>query len=201
MATIFEKEELTSYHILTSLQKDKNLSQRTLSSHMGVNVASVNFALKRLITKGFIKMIGVNPRRIKYIVTPRGLKEKSELAYKFFDRNFHFYKDVRNDIEEKIQEVSNGKSTKVAICGKNQLSEITVLAIQNMELNLVGIFNGKDSKRGEKFLGHEVYALKNMKDRQPHIVLLTDDENIDLAKDIAKEVGCISIDLTGYYKV
>ncbi|MGR3177370.1 MAG: winged helix-turn-helix transcriptional regulator, partial [Candidatus Anammoxibacter sp.] len=72
MNTIYEKEELTSYHILTNLQKDKNLSQRTLSSHMGVNVASVNFALKRLITKGFIKMIGINPRRIKYIVTPRG---------------------------------------------------------------------------------------------------------------------------------
>lgn len=201
MSTIYEKEELTSYQILTSLQKDKNLSQRTLSSHMGVNVASVNFALKRLITKGFVKMIGVNPRRIKYIVTPKGLKEKSELAYKFFDRNFHFYKDVRSDIEERVQEVSNGKSTKVAICGKNKLSEITVLAIQNMELNLVGIFNGKDSKQGEKFLGHEVYELKNLKDKQPHIVLLTEEENIDLAKDIAEKVGCISIDLTGYYKV
>ena len=198
---IYEKEELTSYHILTSLLRDKSLSQRTLSSHMGVNVASVNFALKRLITKGFVKMIGVNPRRIKYIVTPNGLKEKSELAYKFFDRNFHFYKDVRNDIEERIQEVSNGKSTKVAICGINKLSEITVLAIQNMELKLVGVFNGKDSKRGAKFLGHEVYELKNMKNRQPHIVLLTDDENIEMSINIAKEIGCTTIDLTGYYKV
>ena len=201
MNTIYEKEELTSYHILTNLQKDKNLSQRTLSSHMGVNVASVNFALKRLITKGFIKMIGINPRRIKYIVTPRGLKEKSELAYKFFDRNCPFYKDVRSGIEAMVQEVSNGKSTKVAICGKNQLSEITVLAIQNMGLELVGIFNGKGSKEGEKFLGHEGYELKTLGDKEPQIVLLTDEENIGFAKNIAEKAGCISIDLTGYYKV
>ena len=201
MNTVYEKEELANYHILTSLQKDKNLSQRTLSSHMGVNVASVNFALKRLITKGFIKMIGINPRRIKYIVTHKGLKEKSELAYKFFDRNFHFYKDVRGDIEDMIQEVSNGKGTKVAICGKNQLSEITVLAIQNMGLELVGIFNGNDSKQGEKFLGHEMYKLEDLGSKQPNIVLLTDEESIDFAKDIAEKVGCVPIDLTGYYKV
>lgn len=198
---IYEKEELTNYNILTSLQKDKNVSQRALSSQMGVNVASVNFALKRLITKGFVKMIGVNPRRIKYIVTSKGLKEKSELAYKFFDRNFHFYKDVRNDIEDRIQKVSNGKNKKVAICGINKLSEITVLAIQNMELKLVGIFDGKVGKGNVKFLGYEVYDLKDLKNKQPHIALLTDRKNIDSAVNMSKKIGCIPIDLTGYYKV
>lgn len=198
---IYEKEELTNYHILTTLHKDNNVSQRILSSQIGVNVASVNFALKRLITKGLVKMIGVNPRRIKYIVTPKGLKEKSELAYKFFDRNFHFYKDVRNDIEDRIQEVSNGKNKSVAICGINKLSEITVLAIQNMELKLVGIFDGKDGKHSAKFLGYEVYELKDLKDKQPHIVLLTDKANIDAAINISKKAGCTPIDLTGYYKI
>lgn len=198
---IYKKEELTNYHILKKIEQDENISQRMLSSQMGVNVASINFALKRLITKGLIKMIGVNPRRIRYIITPKGIKEKSELAYKFFGRNFHFYKDVRMDIENKIREISDGRNKKVAIYGTNELSEITCMAIQNMELELVGIFDGNAKKPPTKFLGREVFGLKNLKDKQPYIVLFTDTKDSDQVNSVAKAVGAIVIDLTGYYKV
>ena len=198
---IYEKEELTNYHILTNIHNDKNVSQRVLSSQMGVNVSSINFAIKRLVSKGLVKMIGVNPRRIKYIVTPKGLAAKSALAYKFFDRNFHFYKDVRNDIENRIQKISNGKIGKVAIYGINQLSEITVLAIQNMGLELVGIFDGQINNKGRKFLGYNVYKLENLKNEQPSIVLLTERKNSELAIEISKEIGSILINLAGYYRI
>lgn len=198
---IYEKEELTSYHILKKIELDENISQRMLSNQMGVNVASINFALKRLVTKGLIKMIGINPRRIKYIVTPRGLKEKSELAYKFFERNFYFYKDVRIDVENKITEISNGRK-KVAIYGTNELSEITYLAIQNIELELLGFFNNdRLIKITPKFLGHKVLQLNEIKDIRPHIVLFTQTKDILEIEEIVKDIDAISIDLTGYYKV
>lgn len=197
---IYEKEDLTNYHILTGLIEDANVSQRMLSTQMGVNVASVNFAIRRLITKGFVKMKGANPRRIKYIVTPKGLTEKSALAYKFFDRNFHFYKDVRSDIEGRIQVASEGKEVKVAICGTNKLSEITVLAIQNMESRLVGVFGG-GAERRKKFLGYEVYGLDEMRNKRPNIALLTERDDLDECVKISKESGCVPVDLTGYYRV
>ncbi len=199
--TIYEKEELTNYHILSNIHEDENVSQRKLSSQIGVNVASVNFALKRLITKGFVKMIGVNARRIKYIITPTGIKEKSELAYKFFDRNFHFYKDVRIDIEARIHEVSNGENMKVAISGVNKLSELTFLAIQNMELELIGVFSVKPCKNDEKFLGQKVFGLESIEKIKPNIVLLTESEESDIVAEAAEKAGVNVIDLTGYYKV
>ena len=89
-----QKNELTDYNILKTIESDSTVSQRRLSSQMELNVASVNFALKRLIKKGFIRMIGINPRRIQYFITPEGLREKTQLAYSFFGRNLHFYKEV-----------------------------------------------------------------------------------------------------------
>lgn len=198
---IFEKEDLTDYHILKKVEQDANISQRMLSSQMGVNVASVNFALKRLITKGFIKMIGVNPRRIKYIITHNGIREKSELAYKFFERNFYFYKDVRIDIEKQIAVISNGGGKTVAIYGTNELSEITYMAIQNMELELVGFFNDSSENGDSKFLGNKIFALNNLITIQPHIVLITETDSLDLANEVIKETNAIPLDLTGYYKV
>ncbi|ODS34535.1 MAG: transcriptional regulator protein [Candidatus Scalindua rubra] len=123
----YQKEELTDYHILKTIENDASISQRRLSSQMELNVASVNFALRRLIKKGFIRMVGANPRRIKYYITPEGLREKTQLAYSFFGRNFHFYKEVRNDIETRIIKATNGSKTRIAIYGVNELSEITYM--------------------------------------------------------------------------
>src|SRR5574337_1197860 len=106
------QEEITQYNILQSLENGEQTSQRQLSSQLGINVASINFALKKLTKRGLVKMLGVNPRRIRYILTPKGITEKTQLAYKFFDRNFHFYKAVRKDVENKIDSIPfNGKNS------------------------------------------------------------------------------------------
>ena len=119
-----QKKELTDYNILKTIESDSTVSQRRLSSQMKINVASVNFALKRLVNKGFIRMVGVNPRRIQYFITPEGLREKIQLAYSFFGRNLHFYKEIRSDIESRIVKATNGKETEIAIYGVGGLAEI-----------------------------------------------------------------------------
>ena len=71
------KKEHNDFQILKTVEADSSVSQRKLSSQMDLNVASVNFALKRLIQKGFVMKEGENPRRISYHITPEGLREKS----------------------------------------------------------------------------------------------------------------------------
>ena len=88
------KKEHNDFQILKTVEADSSISQRRLSSQMELNVASVNFALKRLIQKGFIKKEGVNPRRTKYYITPEGLREKTHLAYKFVGQNIHYYNEI-----------------------------------------------------------------------------------------------------------
>ena len=66
------QEEITQYNILQSIENGEQMSQRQLSSQLGINVASINFALKKLTKRGFVKMLSVNPRRMQYILTPKG---------------------------------------------------------------------------------------------------------------------------------
>ncbi len=84
------KKEHNDFQILKTVEADSSVSQRKLSSQMELNVASVNFALKRLIQKGFVTKEGVNPRRVKYHITPEGLRKKTQLAYRFFDRSIPY---------------------------------------------------------------------------------------------------------------
>ena len=174
-----QKKELTDYNILKTIENDPTVSQRGLSSQIEINVASVNFALKRLIKKGFIRMVGVNPRRIQYFITPEGLREKTQLAYSFFGRNFHFYKEIRSDIESRIAKATNGKETEIAIYGVGGLAEITYSVVSLMKWRFLGFFLEDSKDTNEGILSHEVQTLESLKEMQPCLLLLTDEISMD----------------------
>jgi DNA-binding PadR family transcriptional regulator len=177
--TSLQKEELTDYNILKTIESDSTVSQRRLSFQMEINVASVNFALKRLVKKGFVRMVGVNPRRIQYFITPEGLREKIQLAYSFFGRNLHFYKEIRSDIESRIAKASNVKGTEIAIYGVGELSEIAYMAVSAMNINFIGFFLDGSKITNEEIFGHQVQKLESLKEMQPCLLLLTDEFLVD----------------------
>ena len=196
---IYQKEEITDYHILKTVENDPSTSQRKLSSQMEINVASVNFALQRLIKKGLIRMVGVNPRRIKYHITPRGLSEKTQLAYRFFGRNFHFYKEIRNDIEARIIKAVNGSKTRIAIYGVEELAEITYMAVEAKRWKFEGFFVEDSKITTKELFGHKIQGLGTLKDIGPCLLLLTD----ELSGDTISSNNIENIDtlnLLNYYK-
>ena len=128
-------------------------------------------------------MVGVNPRRIQYFITPEGLREKTQLAYSFFGRNFHFYKEIRSDIESRIAKATNGKETEIAIYGIGELSEIAYMVVSLMRWRFVGFFfDGSEIDNNEIF-GHKVQKLENLKEMQPCLLLLTRKLPVDMKFD------------------
>lgn len=174
------QEEITQYNILQSIENGEQISQRQLSSQMGINVASINFALKKLTKRGLVKMLGVNSRRMKYILTPKGITEKTQLAYKFFDRNFHFYKAVRKDVENKINSISFNDRNRIALYGVTDLMELAYLVIQDKEeLDLVAIV---DDEVKIRIFGYHVIGSEEINNHSPDFLLITkelDEEKVN----------------------
>ncbi|MHC4267615.1 MAG: winged helix-turn-helix transcriptional regulator [Planctomycetota bacterium] len=169
------KREYNDFHILKAIEADASVSQRTLSLQMQLNVASVNFAMKRLAQKGFIKMTGENTRRTKYYITPKGSRRKTQLAYKSFGRNIHHFNEIREDIEARIVNAANGTKISVAIYGASTLSEITFMVILKMNYNFLGFFHEDSKITNEKLLGHKVQKLNLLKKNNESLLLLTDE--------------------------
>ncbi len=196
---VYQKEEITDYHILKTVEKDPSTSQRKLSSQMEINVASVNFALRRLIKRGLISMVGVNPRRIKYHITPKGISEKTRLTYKFFGRNFHFYKEIRNEIEAMITKAANSSKTRIAIYGVDELAEITYMAIAAKRWRFEGFFVEDSKITDNELFGQKIQGLEALKNIGPCLLLLTD----ELSEEMISSYNFVNIDtlnLLSYYK-
>ena len=186
------QEEITQYNILQSIENGEQISQRQLSSQLGINVASINFALKKLTKRGLVKMLGANPRRMQYILTPKGIAGKTQLAYKFFDRNFHFYKAVRKDVEDKIGSIPFNNKKRVALYGVTDLMELAYLVIQDKELELVAIV---DDEMKIRIFGYHVMGIDELNNYSPDFLLLTKELDIERTKQISDFTKIVDIRL------
>jgi len=186
------QEEITQYNILQSIENGEQISQRQLSLQLGINVASINFALKKLTKRGLVKMLGVNPRRIQYILTPKGIAEKTQLAYKFFDRNFHFYKAVRKDVENKINSIPFHGKNSVAIYGVTDLMEMAYLVIQDKEIDLVAIV---DNEIKIRIFGYYVVGIDEINKYAPAFLLVTKELDTHTIQQIPNSIKIVDIRL------
>ncbi len=69
------------YEVLSHLGKEKEVTQRKIASGTGLSLGSVNILLKKMVKKGLVKIERLNTRTIRYILTPRGMKEKARITY------------------------------------------------------------------------------------------------------------------------
>ncbi len=199
--TSLQKNELTDYNILKTIESDSTISQRGLSSQMEINVASVNFALKRLIKRGFIRMVGINPRRIQYYITPEGLREKKQLAYKFFGRNIPYYKEVRNDIEAKILQATKGKGARIAMYGANELSEIAYMVVLKMNCNFLGFFLEGSKITDEKILDFNIQELNTLMGERHCLLIITETFPADMINYLETNNDVETLNLMDYITV
>ena len=96
-------QEETSYRVMQLLQENPDLTQRELAEKLGVSVGGVNYCLKALVDKGWVKMKNFAHSKNKfgyvYVLTPHGLTEKADLTARFLKRKMVEYEMLKLEIE------------------------------------------------------------------------------------------------------
>lgn len=134
-------DPILEYKILDAVHKnDGNLTQRHISQKLGRSVASVNFALRLLAVKGYIKITGANPRNLRYSLTPTGILQKSILAYNFLKRQSALYEEVRKGLLEKLSELAGQGVQKVSIYGCTPFTEAAILYLISEGIQVVALY-------------------------------------------------------------
>jgi predicted transcriptional regulator len=138
--------------LLEAVQQNSRVTQRTLANKLGIALGLANIYLKRLMRKGYIKCVNVQPNRISYLITPRGIAEKARLTYEFMDYSLHLYREVRQHLRAIVQECA-AADRRVAIYGRGEAAELAYLSLKEAGIEPVAVF---DAEAGEDFLGMPV---------------------------------------------
>lgn len=95
-------EEEITYRLLKSIDDNPNQSQRELSQSIDVSLGKLNYCLKALVDKGWVKarIFRKNPNKAGYLylLTPRGVEAKAKVTVKFLKRKMREYERIKEEI-------------------------------------------------------------------------------------------------------
>lgn len=114
--TLSKQRQLDAhYQVMHILQKNPHFTQRELSKELGLSLGKLNYCLKALVNKGWIKIGNFNKSESKYryvyLVTPKGFLEKARMTKEFLDRKISEYEALCKEIDELSNEMSLYKNT------------------------------------------------------------------------------------------
>src|SRR5512136_3424722 len=104
--------------LLNHIERDPDTTQATLATQLGVAVGTVNWHLKRLISKGYVKVKRAERRKLLYIITPEGLAIRARLTVDYVEQQFNLYRRVRQKVKECIGQLKKDGYDRIRLVGE-----------------------------------------------------------------------------------
>jgi DNA-binding MarR family transcriptional regulator len=110
--------------LLEQIEDDPDVTQASLAIQLGIAVGTVNWYLKRLIAKGYVKVKRAQRRKLRYIITPEGLAFRARLTIHYIDQSMRLYRRTRQHVRELLVEVKQAGFEGVRIEGEGDIADI-----------------------------------------------------------------------------
>jgi DNA-binding MarR family transcriptional regulator len=120
--------------LLEAIEQDPDVTQASLATRLGVAVGTVNWHLKRLIAKGYVKVKRAERKKLRYIITPEGIALRARLTVAYIERSMQLYRDVRRKSCTILQQVKAAGFNQVIIDGRGDIADICRLTCLEMEI-------------------------------------------------------------------
>jgi len=134
--------------LLDEVAKNPAVSQRALADRLGIALGLVNTYLKRLCTKGHIKLTTLPRNRIKYIITPQGFAEKARLTCLYMNHSVVLFRAVRRRIEPIYAAMMADGIGRILLWGDGDAAELCYICTRGLPLHISGVVcpeaGGKD---------------------------------------------------------
>jgi DNA-binding MarR family transcriptional regulator len=157
--------------LLTELERDGSVTQRSLATKLGVALGLTNLYLKRLARKGHIKITTIPSHRVRYLLTPQGFAEKSRLTYLYMQYSLAHYRDMRARLRDTLSRAAGDGVKRVVIYGTGELAELAYLSLREMDMTLIGFV---DDEQRVSFLSYPVRQLEALAEWEFDAVLLAE---------------------------
>ena len=162
-------ENRRNLQALEAIAEDAHITQRTLASKLGIALGLTNIYLRRLVRKGYVKAVNVQSNRLRYLLTPTGIAEKTRLTYEFMEYSLFLYGQVRQHLRAVLEPAVKANRTRVAVYGNGEAAELAYLSITELGLQLVAVFTDEG---GGRFLGHTILPVHDHRDVEFDLLLI-----------------------------
>lgn len=133
------------FQVLDAIDRHEITTQRQLAAHAGISLGQVNYVLKSFLDRGLVKLgnFKKNPHKMvsyAYLLTPKGIEEKSKLAVRFVIRRLNEYNDLRQVLRDRIADVEKQGISRIIVVGPEIIREflLSIINEEQKEISLIG---------------------------------------------------------------
>jgi DNA-binding MarR family transcriptional regulator len=121
-------ETARELELLEHIESNPDVTQASLATQLGVAVGTVNWHLKRLIDKGYVKIKRAERKKLRYIITPEGIALRALLTVDYIEQQFLLYRNTRQRVREQLEKIKTAGYEKVSIRGEGDVADICRLS-------------------------------------------------------------------------
>lgn len=100
-----KSEEYRDLALLQEIEADPDVSQAMLAEELGVAIGTINWHIKRLVEKGFVKVKRARRRKLRYIITPEGIALRARLTVDYIQQSFKLFRHIRERVITLLQKL------------------------------------------------------------------------------------------------
>lgn len=131
---VVEQRDMT---LLEEIERDPDTTQANLATRLGVAVGTVNWHVKRLIAKGYVKVKRAERRKLKYIITPEGVALRARLTVAYIENSMTLYRRARKQAQSALRQARELGHEVVTIYGDSDIADVCRLTCIEMGFAVV----------------------------------------------------------------
>jgi DNA-binding MarR family transcriptional regulator len=110
--------------LLEQIAEDPDINQATLAEKLGVAVGTVNWHIKRLVAKGYVKAKRAQRKKLRYIITPEGIALRAKLTMQYIENQMRLYRETRNRVKYILAKIGQEGIQQVSIRGTSEIADV-----------------------------------------------------------------------------
>lgn len=181
-------DDYRDLQLLREIASRSSVTQRSLAKRYGLALGLTNFLIRRLITKGYVKIVNLERKRLRYLITPRGLAEKARLSYDYLEYSLYFYREIRAFLTRALSVIAQTPGARIVLYGTSEVAEVACLILQEEGVDLVAVIEDEpDSRR--TLVNNPVRPLEALRDLACDWVVVASLRDVDGAVQRLSEIG------------
>ena len=120
--------------LLDNIEHHPDVTQADLATQLGMAVGTVNWHLKRLISKGYVKVMRAERRKLRYLITPEGLALRARLTVDYVEQQFILYRRVRQKVKEYVLQIKTEGYDRLRLVGEGDVADICRLTCLEQDI-------------------------------------------------------------------
>lgn len=164
--TLDERE----FELINIIGKRLGSNQRDLSQQLNLSLGQTNILIRRLVSKGFIRISQLNKRKVQYLLTPKGISEKMRKSVKYTLNTINAIGLIKNRVAAILNNLYQDGHRRFYLYGEHDLCILVDIVFKELNLD-------------EAIL----IELKNIPGKEINGVLLVGKEKVSLTDLVVKD--------------